>query len=163
MDRHKTQRKGPENVAKCDHEFKNLLEENARDAYTRQWHRIERGLRLNRFRIFINDIAGQFNMTEDEKEGLFKFLKTSLDNKLLNTLKVVIYNQETQRITMIKGLEIKRGDNGVLVFNLNIKKSKSDTTRKKKMGGKEDDFEIKIESTESVESVEDIEFGTIEE
>ena len=113
--RHKTQKKPT-----CDADtvsdtkpsgettFANLLEDSAREAYTRPWHRIERGLRLNRLRIFVEDISPQFDMTKEEKDGLFLFLQKALDKKLLNTLKVVHYDQETQRITAIKGLEMKR-------------------------------------------------------
>jgi len=113
--RHKTQKKPT-----CDADtvsdtkpsgettFANLLEDSAREAYMRPWHRIERGLRLNRLRIFVEDISPQFDMTKEEKDGLFLFLQKALDKKLLNTLKVVIYDQETQRITAIKGLEMKR-------------------------------------------------------
>jgi hypothetical protein len=111
--------------------FKNLLEDSAREAYSRPWHRIERGLRLNRLRIFIEDIAPQFNMTRDDKDAFFLFLQKALDKKLLNTLKVVNYDQEKQRIVTIRGLEIKQQD-GVLKYSFSTKKQKSDGTRKKK-------------------------------
>jgi hypothetical protein len=112
--------------------FKNLLEDSAREAYSRPWHRIERGLRLNRLRIFVEDIASQFNMTNDEKENLFIFFQKALDKKLLNTLKVVNYDQEKQRIVTIRGLEIKRNQDGILKWGFSVKKTKTDATRKKK-------------------------------
>lgn len=112
--------------------FKTLLEDSAKEAYSRPWHRLERGLRLNRLRIFIEDVSPQFLMTADDKTGLFVFLQKALDKKLLNTLKVVNYDTETQRITAIKGLEILRNDTGSLKWTLNAKKTKPDATRKKK-------------------------------
>jgi hypothetical protein len=115
-----------------DDSFKNLLEDSAREAYSRPWHRIERGLRLNRLRIFIEEIAPQFQMTKEEKDNFFIFLQKALDKKLLNTLKVVIYDPETQRITSIRGLEIKRTQEGALKWGFSIKKQRTDTTRKKK-------------------------------
>lgn len=115
-----------------DENFKNLLEDSAREAYCRPWHRIERGLRLNRLRIFIEDIAPQFNMTKDEKDAFFLFLQKSLDKKLLNTLKVVNYDQETQRITIIRGLEIKRNQEEILKWGFSVKKQRAEGTRKKK-------------------------------
>ena len=48
-----------------------LLEEGAKNAYSRQWHRIERGLRLNRIRLFIEEIASEYAMDKEEKEQLF--------------------------------------------------------------------------------------------
>ena len=71
--------------------FRSLLEDSTKEAYSRPWHRLERGLRLNRLRIFIEDIALQFSLTKDEKDHIFVFLQKALDKKLLNTLKVVVY------------------------------------------------------------------------
>lgn len=138
--RHKTQKKtisDSENQVKVNEPndtFKTLLEDSAREAYSRPWHRIERGLRLNRLRIFVEDISPQFDMTKDEKDAFFNFLQKALDKKLLNTLKVVNYDQETQRITSIRGLEIKRNQEGVLKWGFSTKKQKPDGTRKKKRG-----------------------------
>ena len=133
--RHKTQKK-PANETiehpQTDDRFKNLLEDSAREAYSRPWHRIERGLRLNRLRIFVEEVGPQYDMTKDEKEAFFNFLQKALDKKLLNTLKVVIYDQETQRITTIRGLEIKRNQEGVLKWGFSQKKTRTDVTRKKK-------------------------------
>lgn len=137
--RHSTQKKM--NTGNVDqptteaNRFANLLEDSAREAYNRPWHRIERGLRLNRLRIFVEDIAPQHDMTKDEKDLFFVFLQQSLDRKLLNTLKVVIYDQGTQRITAIKGLEMKRQDGSALKWEFSVKKAKTDVvggTRKKK-------------------------------
>ena len=71
-------------------------------------------------------------MTKDEKDGFFLFLQKALDKKLLNTLKVVNYDQETQRITTIRGLEVKRNPEGILKWCFSNKKQKPDGTRKKK-------------------------------
>jgi hypothetical protein len=134
--RHKTQKKPlsdlDSEIPEPDANFKNLLEDSAREAYSRPWHRIERGLRLNRLRIFVEEIAPQFNISNEEKEAFFIFLQKSLDKKLLNTLKVVIYDQEKQRITTIRGLEIKRNTEGVLKWGFSVKKQRTDLTRKKK-------------------------------
>jgi hypothetical protein len=138
VQRHKTQKKisneilNQDGSGEQDDSFKNLLEDSAREAYSRPWHRIERGLRLNRLRIFIEDVAPQFQMTKEEKDAFFLFLQKALDKKLLNTLKVVNYDQEKQRITTIRGLEIKRSPEGVLKWGFNNKKPRPDGTRKKK-------------------------------
>ena len=61
--------------------FKNLLEDSAKEAYSRPWHRIERGLRLNRLRIFIEDVAPQFTMTKEEKIEHVELLESLLDKQ----------------------------------------------------------------------------------
>ena len=121
--------------------FKTLLDGGVKNAYNRPWHRIERGLRLNRLRKYIDDIAVHNEMSDGEKEELFVFFQKALDKKLLNTLKVVQYDQEKQHIVSIKGFELKRVD-GVLKWELSVKKVKSESakattktaaTRKKKV------------------------------
>jgi hypothetical protein len=120
--------------------FASMLDGGVQDAYKRQWHRIERGLRLNRLRLYIDEIAPEHKMTDKEKKSLFVFFQKSLDDKLLNTLKVVQYDPEKQQITGIKGFEIERNADGVLVWKLAAKKIKTEsakptktaTTRKKK-------------------------------
>ena len=133
MERHnKTYKKIDDKDTTKDKEttFKELLEDSAKVAYSRPWHRLERGLRLNRLRIFVEDISPQFNMTKDEKDTFFIFLQKALDKKLLNTLKIVNYDIDTQRIKLIRGLEIKRV-NDILKWSIS-KKQKTDGTRKKK-------------------------------
>ena len=50
---------GPDNTLKA------LLDGGAKEAYSRPWHRIERGLRLNRIRIFIEEISEEHNLTKE--------------------------------------------------------------------------------------------------
>lgn len=129
----KTQKKwSADQTTEKEDTFRVLMEDSAREAYSRPWHRIERGLRLNRLRIFIEEISPQYTMTKEEKDAFFLFLQKSLDKKLLNTLKVVVYDQEKQRITAIRGMEIKRNDTGVLKYAFQVKTPKVEGTRKKK-------------------------------
>jgi len=131
--RHKTQKKwNMDHTSEKEETFKALMEGSAREAYSRPWHRIERGLRLNRLRIFVEELTPQYTMTKEEKDAFFLFLQKALDKKLLNTLKVVIYDQDKQRITAIRGLEIKRNEEGVLQWEFQVKKPKTEGTRKKK-------------------------------
>lgn len=148
---HKRNINDPENeIVEPDDTFKTLLEDSAREAYSRPWHRIERGLRLNRLRIFVEEVGPQFQMTPQEKENFFIFLQKALDKKLLNTLKVVNYDQEKQRITTIRGLEIKRNTEGILKWGFSAKKQRTDTTRKKRREEVPSiSLETKIENSDS--------------
>lgn len=133
--RHKTLKKysaeDEPNTSPQQDTFKSLLEDSTKEAYSRPWHRLERGLRLNRLRIFIEDIALQFSLTKDEKDYIFLFLQKALDKKLLNTLKVVVYDTETQKINKINGLEIKRSADSQVKIAFVAKKVKPIGTRKK--------------------------------
>jgi len=146
--RHKTQKKPVSEPPATEETFKVLLEDSAREAYMRPWHRIERGLRLNRLRIYVEDVAPTHNMTKEEKESFFTYLQRALDKKLLNTLKVVQYSQETQRITAIKGLEVSRQSNGAMRWAFVTKKPRGaevGTRKKKKDDVSQTDIMPKIE------------------
>jgi hypothetical protein len=108
-----------------------FLEQDAGGAYKRQWHRLERGLRLNRIRKFAEEEAQRLNLSDMEKTNLYALLSKSLDKKLLNSKTSVIYDQEKEAITEIKGLVMHRSSDGSVLFQL-LDKQKAITFRKKK-------------------------------
>ena len=108
-----------------------FLDQDAGGAYKRQWHRLERGLRLNRLRKFSEEEAQRLHLSEVEKQSLYSLLAKSLDKKLLNSKTAVIYDQEKETITEIKGLVMHRNSEGIVLFQL-LDKQKAVTFRKKK-------------------------------
>lgn len=108
-----------------------FLEQDAGGAYKRQWHRLERGLRLNRLRKFSNEEAQRLNLSDQEKNTLYLLLAKSLDKKLLNSKTAVVYDPEKESITEIKGLVMHRNSEGTVLFQL-LDKQKAITFRKKK-------------------------------
>ena len=81
-----------------------FLDTNASDAFRRPWHRLERGLRLNRIRLFITSEKTKLNLSDADTEYLTNLLHKSLDKKLLNSKSAVVYSVEAQEIQEIKGL-----------------------------------------------------------
>ena len=114
----------------------NFLDQDADGAYKRQWHRLERGLRLNRLRKFSEEEAKRLNLSEAEKTNLCSLLMKSLDKKLLNSKTAVLYDQEKEEITEIKGLVMHRNSEGTVLFQL-LDKQKAVTFRKKKSSQEE--------------------------
>jgi len=111
--------------------FRNLLDESAREAFRRPWHRLERGLRLNRLRMYMEEMSAQCSFVSDEKERFFAFLQNALDRKLLNTHKIVEYLPELQKIKSIRGLEVRRTPTGEAKWGF-VRAKKVDGTRRKK-------------------------------
>ena len=93
-------------------------------------------------------------MTKEEKDNFFIYLQKALDKKLLNTLKVVLYNQETQRITTIKGLELSRLADGSIKWAFTTKKPRVEGvgTRKKK---KDDVFSVSTDIPSKLVKIEE--------
>lgn len=108
-----------------------FLDQDAATAYKRQWHRLERGLRLNRLTKFAEEEAARLHLSPMEKQALNNLLVKSLEKKLLNSKTAVIYDQEKESITEIKGLVMHRNAEGTVLFQL-LDKQKALTFRKKK-------------------------------
>ena len=85
-------------------QFNTFLTTHANDVYTRPWHRLERGLRLNRIRLFIASEKTKLNLSDADADYLTNLLHKSLDKKLLNSKSAVVYSVEAQEIQEIKGL-----------------------------------------------------------
>ena len=96
--------------------FMNFLSTNADNAFTRPWHRLERGLRINRIRKYVADETAKLNFSEVEQQRMFDTLSKALDKKQLNSKSVVIYDQERQEILEIKGFSYHRTSDGSMQF-----------------------------------------------
>ena len=130
--KNKTQRRLPNDEASLN----KILDESVKDAYKRPWHRLERGLRLNRLRAFVEDEKHKLSLTQFESASLLSVLQKSLDKKLLNSKTTVVYDQEKESILEIKGLVMHRGADGIMRYQL-LEKKPGATLRKKKDDGPE--------------------------
>jgi hypothetical protein len=110
-------------------QFLKFLESNSEDAFTRPWHRLEKGMRLNRIRRFVDEEALRFQLNEEEKMDLFNMLIKALDKKQLNSKSIVNYDCEQQKILEIKGLHFHKTAEGRVVFQ--IVEKRAGTMRKK--------------------------------
>lgn len=108
-----------------------VLDDSIKDAYKRPWHRLERGLRLNRLRAFVEEEKKKFNLTQFESASLLGILQKALDKKLLNSKTTVIYDQDKEAILEIKGLVMHRGADNIMKYQL-LEKKPVATLRKKK-------------------------------
>lgn len=81
------------------------------------WLRLERGIRLQKYRAFANAYPG---LSEFERDSLYKLLVKANDAKLLNTKTQITYENGT--IQSIKGLRmIRSGDpSEPAVFKIDI-------------------------------------------
>jgi hypothetical protein len=107
-----------------------LLDTEAGTAFKKPWHRLERGLRLNRIRLFSDEMATQRSLKPEEKEALFSLLVKALDAKKLNSKTEVLYDQEAEKITEIKHLIMHQNAEGKVLFQLKDKRN-AVTFRKK--------------------------------
>ena len=107
-----------------------MIQQEAGSAFKKPWHRLERGLRMNRIRAFVEDLATKRAFKESEKQSLLSLLMKSLDKKLLNSKTSVEYDAEEECIKEIKPLVMHQAANGDVLFQL-LEKRNAVTFRKR--------------------------------
>jgi len=111
--------------------FLTFLSTNSNNTYTRPWHRLERGVRLNRLRRFVEDETERFQFTEEDQTTMFAVLTKALDKKQLNSKSIVTYDPDQQKILEIKGFSFHKQADGKISFQFSERKSA--TIRKKEL------------------------------
>jgi hypothetical protein len=103
-------------------ELEQFLNLNASEAYKRPWHRLERGLRLNRISSFVEKEKTRMNLTDEDTECLKLKISKALEKKLLNSKTSVVYDQEKEEIQEIKGLVYHKTADGRILSSIVDKK-----------------------------------------
>lgn len=107
-----------------------FLEREAGQAFKKPWHRLERGLRLNRLRAFAESMATARGLKPTEQAALLDILTRALDRKALNSKLAVTYDPEKEQITEIKSLVMHQNAAGEVLFKI-LERRSGVTFRKK--------------------------------
>ena len=99
-------------------------------AYKRPWHRLDRGLRLNRLRAFTEKFGVKWGLKPQEQQALLQLLTRALDRKILNSKTSVLYDLEKEEISEIKPLIMHQNANGEALFQI-LEKRNAVTFRKR--------------------------------
>ncbi len=113
-------------------------------ALHKPWLRLERGLRLQRFRAFADVYPG---LSDVEKDTLYRTLVKANDAKLLNTKQQIQY--ENGNILAVKGLKMVRVGDASATFKIEVVRP---TKRKGKEEEKEDDKDKEDKDKEEEQS-----------
>ena len=109
-----------------------LLKKESEVAFKKPWHRLERGMRLNRLRLFVENMKDSKGLQENEATALLQLLTKSLEKKLLNSKNAVVYDVDTEKILEVKNLVMHQRADGSYVFQLLDKPIRNATTMRKK-------------------------------
>jgi len=139
--RNKTLRK-PHDLSGSQYSFNDTLEQmlsaEADTAYRKAWHRLERGLRLNRLRAFSENLGTQRGLKPVEQQNLLTLLTKALDKKLLNSKTAVVYDAEKEEITEIKPLVMHQNAAGEVLFQI-LERRNAVTFRKRPSSAEAED------------------------
>ncbi len=108
----------PTDSKTLDPGFFSFLQAETNSALKKPWLRLERGIRIQKFRQFAENYSYNIDSEEKklssaEKEILIKFLVSANDAKLLNSKQSVLYDSDDGVIKDIKGLKMIRSDDNV--------------------------------------------------
>jgi hypothetical protein len=109
-----------------------LLKKESEIAFKKPWHRLERGMRLNRLRLFAESMKDSKGLQESEVTMLLTLLTRSLDKKILNSKNAVVYDMDNERILEIKNLAMHQKADGSYVFQMLDKPLRNSVTLRKK-------------------------------
>jgi len=109
-----------------------MLKKESEIAFKKPWHRLERGMRLNRLRLFAESMKDSKGLQESEVVSLLTLLTRSLDKKLLNSKNSVVYDMENERILEIKSLVMHQKADGSYIFQMLDKPLRNAVTMRKK-------------------------------
>jgi len=98
-----------------------FIDQNLDDIYKTTWNKLEKGQRLNRINIYINELLTGKHLPDAKCKRLKMILHTHVSNNKINKNTDVEYDNEECKITSIKGLVIDT-DQGT--FKMTIEKSK---------------------------------------
>ena len=109
-----------------------MLKKESEIAFKKPWHRLERGMRLNRLRLFAESMKDSKGLQETEILSLLILLTRSLDRKVLNSKNSVVYDIDTEHILEIKNLVMHQKADGSYVFQMLDKPIRNAVTMRKK-------------------------------
>lgn len=109
-----------------------LLKKESEVAFKKPWHRLERGMRLNRLRFFVENMKDSKGLQENEATALLQLLTKSLEKKLLNSKNAVVYDIDSEKILEVKNLVMHQKADGSYVFQLLDKPIRNAITMRKK-------------------------------
>ena len=109
-----------------------LLKRESEVAFKKPWHRLERGLRLNRLRLFVEHMKDSKGLKEEEATSLLTLLTRSLDKKFLNSKNAVVYDIENEKILEIKNLVMHQKADGLYIFQMLDKPIRNAVTMRRK-------------------------------
>ena len=112
--------------------LQDLLKRESEVAFKKPWHRLERGMRLNRLRLFTESMKDSKGLQDIEMLSLLQLLTKSLDKKLLNSKNSVVYDMDTERILEIKNLVMHQKADGTYIFQMLDKPIRNAVTMRKK-------------------------------
>ena len=110
-------------------DIQKLIDEEKKLIYNKSWNKLEQGLKINRFNIFIDELKDKYDLNNIQKMQLSELLIKSCEKNKLNKNSQIIYDIENAKIIDIKILEFNEKNK---TFSLNFPEQKHKIKNKSK-------------------------------
>ena len=119
------------NTEKTNNNFdiQKLIDEEKKSIYNKSWNKLEQGLKINRFNIFIDELKNKYDLNNIQKTQLSELLIKSCEKNKLNKNSEIIYDIDNAKIIDIKILEFNEKNK---IFSLNFPEQKHKIKNKSK-------------------------------
>lgn len=78
-------------------------------AYKQPWNRLNGVQKTNKLNEYLDACVKDETYTQKERDTIYKLLEKAIDEKLLNTKAMVVYDPATEKIVKIPGLKEEKG------------------------------------------------------
>lgn len=96
---------GKLNQSDSNLKIKELIEKEREECYLKPWNKLDKGMRLNRLKLFIQEYSEKESLTENKKKKLSHLLLTACHNSKLTKNTEVEYDTNSGIIISIKTLK----------------------------------------------------------
>jgi hypothetical protein len=93
-----------------------LLTEESEIAFKKPWHRLERGLRLNRLRLFCDNMKDTKGLQEKETSALLTLLTKALEKKVLNSKNSISPDPSASILFINSSMSIVKPKSSLIIF-----------------------------------------------
>jgi hypothetical protein len=100
-----------------------FLEETTASNNTGRWNRLDKTIKLQKMTDFADIYAAENEYTDEDKASLMVYLRDCLDKKKLIRVKDVEYDNESDRLIAIPGLQYNRTSRKHTIKNADSKRS----------------------------------------
>ena len=119
----------PENIETNQSTFKDLIDQEKEERFTKPWSKLDKGTKLNRIHLFIKKQKIE-NFLDDPQEKQLKILLLNLfETSRLNKISDIDYSTELKEIISIKNL-IFNEETKEYSYNNLVKNKKTDSKSK---------------------------------
>ena len=112
-----------------DEQIKDLLSKEKEEVYKQNWNKLDLGMKINRIKIHLDELAIQYSLNTEQKEQLKILLMGACSSGNLNKTSEISYDKEKCKIINIKNLTLNEETKEFKLELVETKKAKVSSSK----------------------------------